>query len=78
MILVMQQGGSTFEFYAHLFDHMRDAEHYRKGARHATYETSEPIKIPEALARVLRANPTAETAFVELLSGIPLEVKEML
>ena len=78
MILVMQQGGSSREFYAHLFDRMRDAERYRVGAEEASYETSEPMKVPEALAKMLRKNPSAEAALVDLLGDAAVEVGGLL
>ena len=74
MILVMQQGGSSREFYAHLFDRLAHAKAYRRSCEEGAYNTSEPLRVPEALARVLRKNPDAESAFVGLLGDAAMEV----
>ena len=71
MILIVQQGGSSAEMYVHMFDRLRDAVAYKKGAWNGgAYNTSEPIKIPERLARKLRADSELEADMVELLGDV--------
>ena len=45
MWVVMQQGGSTTEWYAASFDTKAIAEDYRKDCADHTYQTSTPHKI---------------------------------
>ena len=47
--LVVQQGGSSTEFYIHALSTLRQVERYRKSCDRAAYATSEPIEVPAAL-----------------------------
>ena len=44
--VVVQEGGSTGEFYVHGFDTNKQAHNYRRSAGRASYNTSMPIKVP--------------------------------
>lgn len=45
--IVVQEGGSTGEFYVHGFDTNKQAHSYRRKAARASYNTSMPIKVPD-------------------------------
>ncbi|WP_420227703.1 hypothetical protein [Pigmentiphaga litoralis] len=48
--LVVQEGGSSSELYAHVFGNSDDAQDYRaSSADEGSYRTSVPIKVPESL-----------------------------
>lgn len=44
--VVVQQGGSTGEYYVHDFETLKQANAYRRKAAKASYETSAPLKVP--------------------------------
>lgn len=44
--LVIQQGGSSSEFYLHAFDTTAEVEHYQRSCARASYETSDPVEVP--------------------------------
>ena len=48
--LVVQEGGSSNELYAHVFENSGDAQDYRaSSADEGSYRTSAPIKVPQSL-----------------------------
>lgn len=48
--LVLQEGGSSAEMYAHGFDTIESADSYRESCvKDGSYRTSQPIPIPQAL-----------------------------
>ena len=60
MLVVVQEGGNTGEFYAHAFSRRRDAAGFRRSCAKAAYRATEPVEIPtgtdiNALQRVLSA-----------------------
>jgi hypothetical protein len=68
MQLVIQEGGTTWELYSHLFDRVRDAEQYRTScANDGSCRTTPALKVPFRLAAALRADPKLEADFVEFL-----------
>ena len=60
MLVVVQEGGGTGEFYAHAFSRRRDAGRFRRSCAKASYRTTEPVEVPagvdmDALQLVLSA-----------------------
>jgi hypothetical protein len=58
--VVVQEGGSTGEFYAHAFTTRKAAAKYRRSCARAAYRATEPVEVPagtdiDALQRVLSA-----------------------
>lgn len=47
--VVVQQGGSSTELYAHAFDTMREVRAYQRSCAKAAYECSEPVEVPTSL-----------------------------
>ena len=68
--LVMQQGGSTSEWYAHGFNTEEETQGYIESCKEASYTTCGPYEVPAPLARALLASPDAESAFVDLLATL--------
>lgn len=63
MWVVIQEGGSSVELYAHSFDTLQDAEAFRYSCAEGAYQTTDPIAVPdetdmEALADLLGSLPT--------------------
>ncbi len=46
MLVVVQEGGSTDEFYAHAFSRRRDAAGFRRSCAKAAYRATEPVEVP--------------------------------
>ena len=70
MILVIQQGGSSREMYAHLFDRLRQATMFKElCANEGAYGTSDPIKVPRRLAKAMLADPKLEAAVWDLVDS---------
>ena len=65
--VVVQEGGATGEMYVHLFDSERKAAAYRKDCDKASYNTSEPVPVPPALADLTQEQ---ETALQDLLQAV--------
>lgn len=65
--LVVQQGGSSREFYLHTFDTIKEVDDYRKSCDKAAYRTSAPIKITKAVENVLDQINDIVTAAVEMV-----------
>ena len=60
MLVVVQEGGSTGELYAHAFTRRRDADRFRRSCARASYRATEPVEVPvgvdmDALQLVLSA-----------------------
>jgi len=70
IVLVIQEGGSSTEMYVHAHENIRQANADRKSCAKGSYRTSEPIKVPEALSRVLQDFPGAEVEFYQLLETV--------
>lgn len=68
--LVMQQGGSSREWYAHGHNTLLDARKDVKGCAKAAYNTVAPIRIPAALTKALCKGSDAETQFYTLLEDV--------
>lgn len=64
--VVLQQGGSTSEWYAEGYSSMKDAEQAVKGHEEASYQAV-ALEVPEALAKNLTED--AETALIDLLKN---------
>jgi hypothetical protein len=67
IFLVIQQGGSSREFYVHAHDTEEDARNHIKSCEEAAYNTAGPIEVPQELTKVLLANEAAERAFYQIL-----------
>jgi len=65
--LLLQQGGSTAEWYAKLFNTSHDAEEHARSCEGASYATTAPVRLPKALAAALLAAPGAEGEFLEVV-----------
>ena len=70
IFLVVQEGGSSTEMYVHTHDTKRQARADRRSCAKAAYRTSEPIKVPEVLTRILNDFPGAEVEFYEVLKTV--------
>lgn len=60
LLVVVQEGGSTGEFYAHAFGARRDADRFRRSCARAAYRATSPVEVPactdmDALQAVLSA-----------------------
>lgn len=53
LYLVVQQGGASTEMYLHAFDTYEQARNYRRSCDRASYASSRPIRVSEALAEHL-------------------------
>ena len=65
--LLLQQGGSTTEWYAKLFNTGREAEKHARSCEAASYQTTVPVRLPTALTAALLASPDAEAEFLAAL-----------
>lgn len=68
--MVVQQGGSSFEWYASTYDYRHEAVDAIKGHRKATYNAIGPFKIPAALAKAILADQGAECDLNEFIGDI--------
>ena len=68
--LVVQEGGSSHEFYPHLFDTEQDATEFCSSCDEAAYRTTPPIRIAPELAKPLLASKVAEREFTDLLDYV--------
>lgn len=60
MLVVVQEGGSTGEFYAHAFTTRKDAKRFTRSCARAAYRATSPVEVPagtdmDALQAVLSA-----------------------
>ena len=46
MLVVVQEGGSTGELYAHGFTRRREADRFRRSCARASYRATEPVEVP--------------------------------
>lgn len=70
IVLIIQEGGSSTEMYVHAHENLKQARADRRSCARAAYRTSEPIKVPEALSRVLQDFPGAEVEFYKVLEDV--------
>lgn len=70
LFLVVQQGGSTGEWYAATYDYRRDAKDAIRGHRKATYDAIGPFEISAELAKAFLSNSEAESEFGALVNDI--------
>jgi hypothetical protein len=70
IVLVVQEGGSSGEFYVHAFNTVKEANANRRSCGKAAYRTSKPIVLPAPLTRVLLDFPGAEAEFYEVLKQV--------
>lgn len=66
--LYIQEGGSSTEYYTHVFNTRKQAERMRKSAARAAYRTSEIIEIP---ANVEELGAWVFDFFDEVLQLVP-------
>ena len=71
--IVIQQGGSTLEFYVHGFGQLAEARAYRTSARKASYNTSEPIRVGH-----LSISSEQETDFMQIFQTIARETAQII
>ena len=60
VLVVVQEGGATGEYYAHAFGTRKDTATFRRSCARASYRTTEPVEVPagtdiDALQNVLNA-----------------------
>ena len=60
MLVIVQEGGSTGELYAHAFTTRKDAKRFTRSCARAAYRATEPVEVPagtdiDALQLVLSA-----------------------
>lgn len=71
--LVIQQGGSSTEFYATAYNSHKEAARAVKGHEEASYNAFE-VEIPPALAKALGADALAEAEFIAIAQVIARKV----
>ena len=70
MWLIVQEAGSSSEAsYPHLFDTLREARAARAECAEGSYRTSPPFRVPERIARQIRANREFSYDVMALLEG---------
>ena len=69
--VVIQEGGSSTEFYAHGFNTIRQAQAYRRVASRASYRTSPPIDV-----RGFEIYPKQEPEFLEVMANVAKSTTE--
>ena len=69
LYLVIQQGGSSREMYVHAHGTFTEARKDRKSCEKASYQTTEPILVPAALATVLLSNMDACGDFYNVMES---------
>jgi hypothetical protein len=69
LYLVIQQGGSSREMYVHAHGTLTEARKDRKSCEKASYQTTEPIRVPETLAAVLLSNMDACGDFYNVMES---------
>jgi uncharacterized membrane protein len=69
LYLVIQQGGSSREMYVHAHGTLTEARKDRKSCEKASYQTTEPILVPAALATVLLSNMDACGDFYNVMES---------
>ena len=74
--LVLQQGGSTTEWYAKLFNTSRDAQAHVRSCAEAAYATTTPVRLPKTLTAALLASPGAEAELLDVLQAAVQEAVE--
>ncbi|WP_141717842.1 hypothetical protein [Nocardia altamirensis] len=67
---VIQEGGSSREFYVHVLDTEDDATDYRFNCGTAAYATTDPVEMPESTDWVALAKLAGSIGSLECL-GIP-------
>jgi len=55
LYLIIQQGGSSTEMYVHVHNTLKEAKTDIRSCGKASYNTSEPIEIPESLSGLITA-----------------------
>lgn len=55
LYLIIQQGGSSTEMYVHPHNSLKEAKADIKSCGKASYNTTEPIEIPEGLSGLITA-----------------------
>jgi endo-1,4-beta-D-glucanase Y len=74
IILVMQQGGSTAEWYTHAHNTVAEAKADIKSCSiNGSYKTYGPVTVPPALAKTLQTDKHAEQEFYTLIEEIVCE-----
>jgi hypothetical protein len=78
LYLVIQQGGSSTEMYVHPHNSLKEAKADKKSCAKASYNTSEPIVIPESLSGLITAmNKDTEGELWELLETVARNAAEL-
>lgn len=70
MYLVVQQGGSTGEWYASLYNDVEAANEAIIGHKKATYNAIGPYELSPALTKALLTDGQAESDLIELLGDV--------
>lgn len=78
MFMVVQEGGSSFELYPHLFDTCEDAEAYRVDCtKDGGYCTTPTLEVPDILAKALQAEPRLEAEFLSFIQAALLSLNDL-
>lgn len=59
MYIIIQEGGSSREIYAHGWNTLKECRHDRKDCAKGSYRTSEPIRVPQHLSKLLKTDRQA-------------------
>ena len=78
LYLVIQQGGSSREFYVHAHGTLSEARKDKKSCEKASYQTTEPIEVPAALTAVLLKDKDAEGDFYSVLESVARSAAELI
>ncbi len=70
LFLVVQQGGSTGEWYASTYNYREDAVDAIEGHAKATYHSVGPFEIPAELTKAFLHDARAETQFNGLVNEV--------
>ena len=70
IFIVVQEGGSSREFYVHAHDTLKESNADRKSCAEASYRTSAPIAVPKVLTRILQDFPGAAVEFYDVLEAV--------
>lgn len=68
--VVLQQGGSSGEFYVHAHATREDAEADILSCKRSTYNATDPIQVPAELCIHLESDHKAATAFYDFLDNL--------
>ena len=75
--VVIQEGGSTREVYAHAYNTLKQARAMVKSCAEASYNTAGPITLPPYLTETLLKSVALEIEFYKFLDDVVQSVKQL-